>query len=322
MFGINVRAEDHMRIMCIIPEKRDTVFWSEIEDGIRQEAEAEQIELSVIYTETKSAVSSIGINDALEIALLARADAVILSYNDADENTNEALLRARQEGIKIIFVDSDADSRLRDRYVGIDNEEAGYQLARYALSQMEEGSVAFVPIMSNYNDKANFRARIEGIRKAFQDCPDRLTEYKVASDSKIQRVAEIRAQLSEAAPVGALICCNEQVSVMGAQVLDSLAEGGTIGLYGFDRSGETELLLQNGKLSALVSQNNTDLGIESVKAAVGLLGPEQEVADKDVADKEVEDKEVEDKEMANKEEEIHLVEFELLTEGSGSYQGK
>ena len=133
-----------MRIMCIIPEKRDTVFWSEIEDGIRQEAEAEQIELSVIYTETKSAVSSIGINDALEIALLARADAVILSYNDADENTNEALLRARQEGIKIIFVDSDADSRLRDRYVGIDNEEAGYQLARYALSQMEEGSVAFL----------------------------------------------------------------------------------------------------------------------------------------------------------------------------------
>lgn len=59
-----------------------------------------------------------------------------------------------------------------------------------------------------------------------------------------------------------------------------------------------------------------------MKAAVGLLGPEQEVADKDVADKEVEDKEVEDKEMANKEEEIHLVEFELLTEGSGSYQGK
>lgn len=294
-------AEDPARITCVIPDKLDTVFWSDIEDGIREEADAEDVRLSMIYTETGSGAMSINLNDAINIALLSSTDSLILSYNDADEDTDRELKEARRQGIRVVLVDSDAEEELRDGYVGIDNEQAGFELAGYALSQIDPEKKVLLPIMPNYKKKENFIARMQGIREAFEEFPDRLIEFDLPEYAEIQAASEIRKQILNGSGIGAIICCSERMSIMSAQALSSIRESGEttsdeIFLYGFDRSDETEKLLQSGLMKALVSQNSKKMGMESVKIACALLNEEDPENDRS---------------------RIRLVPFELLTDSEG-----
>ena len=260
-------APESFRATAIIPYKPDVVFWKEIGEGLRAEAGRRNVALTMIYTEANEKYVPMDINSALETAILVHTGAIILSFSaDADEKTEELLIRAREEGIYVVLVDNDADASLRDACVTIDNREAGAALGRLAAEGLEDGQKALLVYSGMTEDRMNMAQRLEGIRSVFPE--GQLMEWK--SDEKAPS-QDWSGQLSGGTAIGAVITVSERSTVAASQLLarDPLLSG--IKVYGFDYTEETAPLLSGGSAAAIVGQQPFLMGSKSVETALALL---------------------------------------------------
>ena len=258
------------RMTCIIPDKSGMGYWATIEQAITRRAKELGVEMAVINPSGDNAVGTISLNDAIDIAMLTDTQAIILSYNDTDEITDEKLKEAREMGIRIVFIDRDADRQLRDIYVGIDNEEAGYHLGCMARDSLAEGELAMLVTVPDYLERENFRDRLQGISQAFADCPERLAETTLITNSDPERILELHGVLQEITNVKAMIFCSERMTLIGSQVYKRIGDT-SLRLYGFDLSEKTMETLENGEIEAILYQNNETMGTASVNCALALV---------------------------------------------------
>lgn len=276
-------ASSTRRITGILPTKSEGVYWQEIIAGMEQAAEDLNVNLSIIYTESYDNYPAIDLNSALETATLYQTDAIILSYSkNADTETNRLLLQAKDKGIKIILIDNDANSSLRDAYVGIDNKDAGYRLAWMALEKLSEDQSAVLLYSLQNSDMENISRRIEGIFAAFENASavSRLITLPVNVDTDLQKMEYLEDILESNPQIGAIFTLSERTTITAAQYLAQNNLTDTICIYGFDYTDEAADLLENGELSVVVGQQQNQMGYESIHTAVQLLKEEMMDTDK------------------------------------------
>lgn len=272
-----------MRITSILPAKSEGVYWQEIVDGMERAAGDLGADLSVIYTESYGNYPAIDINSALEMASLYQTDAIILSYSkNADQETDRLLRSAREEGIRVVIIDSDVDETLRDVYVGIDNEEAARSLARTALEELDQEECAVLFYSSNNSNMENISRRIQGIISAFEEAgaSSRLILLPADANTELQRMNALRGALEEYPQTRVIFTLSERVTVVAAQYLAQNSLTDTIHIYGFDYTDEAADLLEKKELSVLIGQQQDEMGYQSVAAAVRLVESEELPSDK------------------------------------------
>ncbi|MCI7812609.1 MAG: substrate-binding domain-containing protein [Lachnospiraceae bacterium] len=272
-------GEANHRITCIIPSRQETVFWKEIDDSIRDAADDCQLELTMLYTNSSEQSMTMSLNDAIETAILFDTEAIITSYTKANADTDELLKRARQAGIYVIFLDCDGPPELRDVYVGIDNEAAGYAIGMYAKNQLEDGEKALLCYSLGEQNIQNFSERLNGIIRAFESCPDSIQTFSLSDSNDLMRILELETYITHNASIKALIATRERATIVSSQLLSRLDMSGEISLYGFDQSDETMSLLENNQITALVCQQHYDMGYQSVILAHQLLEGETLLSD-------------------------------------------
>ena len=275
-------TDPEFRITGILPTKSEGVYWQEIITGMEQAAHDLDVDLSIIYTESYDNYPAIDLNSALETATLYQAGAIILSYSkNADEETDRLLLQAKEAGIRIIMIDNDTDSSLRDAYVGIDNEEAGRRLAQMALDELEEDRSAVLLYSLQNSDMENISRRIQGISSAFESssAASRLLTLPVDAGTDLQRMEYLEEILEKYPQIGAIFTLSERTTITAAQYLAQNNLTDTIRIYGFDYTDEAADLLESGELSVVVGQQQNQMGYESVHTAARLL--EGDVLDTD-----------------------------------------
>ncbi len=261
-------SRERHRITCIIPLRAETAFFSELDKSVRLTADEAETDITMIYTSNSDSSLVIDKNNALEIAMLADTEAIITTYAKVSEETDKLLLQARSKRIPIILIDSDGPAALRDVYVGIDNEAAGYALGKYVLEHLKSGQTAVLPTIDTTRQRPNLSKRIDGVMRAFVDAPDRLQILEMNDVDNLQHALEMEAYLQENSNVGAIVSIWERITLTSAQLLERLGRTGEIGLYGFDQSEETMALLQKGGLQALVCQQHEEMGAQSVLTAL------------------------------------------------------
>lgn len=272
-------SQPNHRITCIIPSRPDTVFWKEIDESIRTAADDLHFDLTMIYTENTERSIVMDLNDAIETALLSDTEAIITSYTKADAETDELLLEARNAGIYVVLIDCDAPAQLRDLYVGIDNEAAGYAVGTYVRDHLAEGEKALLCYTISNQDSQNLTERVDGITRAFQSCPDALEIFSFSDSNDLIRLMELEEYLMQDDSVTALIATRERITITLAQLLSRLHLTDQIPLYGFDQSDETMQLLEDERLRALVCQQHYEMGYQSVVLASDLIDGTTPVSD-------------------------------------------
>ena len=273
---VNVRGadrenEEQHRITVIVPSRSETVYWQEINDSMCLAAEENQVDLSVLYTENNDSYIAMDLNDAVEIAVLTETEAIILPYSKADETTDQLLLQAKAAGIKVVLIDCDSSDELRDAYIGIDNEAAGYALGCYVLKNLGENQKALLTISEISEAKPNIKERVDGLKRAFQEFPQRLQISMVMSDTELGQSIEREDYIKTMDDLGALVAISERGTITGAQLLAQLKLEDKVSLYGFDQTEETMQLLEDGKLKALIGQKHRQMGSKSVETALELI---------------------------------------------------
>lgn len=278
-FGVFVKAtvQTPVRIAAILPQRSDVSFWSDIEEGMKQAADQYNVELSVLYTKSTNPSLALEINPALEIAIMIRPDAILVSYADADERTDQLLLEAREANIKVVLVDNDSDERLRDYCVGIDNATAGQLIAQAVMSELDTGKKA--TLIDFDGQRQNIRQRADGVRQCFQSAGEDLITIILPSETQLERMIELEKMLEQHPDIGAIITCEELSTLSAAHLLSGRGLSDTINLYGFDLTKDTQKLLEENIIRALLVQNPVSMGVESIKASLALINGKSPEAD-------------------------------------------
>ena len=257
-------------VACIIPCYPDIMFWSDIESGMKEAAEALGMDLMMLYTRHTDSSLALSLDDALSIAIYSDVDGIITSYTLADDATDALLSMAHSSGIPVVMIDCDCPEGLRSAYVGIDNETIGQTMSERACSCLEAGECVLLVYTPPSTKQENLSKRLTGIRSVFEAHKGQLSEYPM-DDFSVQSVLALRQRIDDDPSIVSVIAFNENSTLLCARALSGAARGQDVRLYGFDESAATLKLLAEGAIEALACQPNRQMGAKSVETALELI---------------------------------------------------
>jgi ribose transport system substrate-binding protein len=192
------------------------------------------------------------------------ANAIMIAANGPDAIT-AALEEAKAAGVKIIYVDSPANSEAEATFA-TDNKAAGKTAGEEMIKALEaagktEGKIGIVNVNAA---TASTVAREAGFREAFAGTKFELleTQYGEGDAAKSQDIADNYITDGCVGVFGA----NEGGTVGIGNAIKG-AGGGIIGV-GFDKSDAILSLIKDGSIVCTMAQNPDVMGAEGLKAAV------------------------------------------------------
>ncbi len=276
--GDNENKAERYRVTAILPAKSNGIYWKEVVAGIEEAADDIDVDLSIIYTEAYNNYPAIDLNSALEMTILYQADAVIVSYSrNANERTDELLREAKEKGIKIVMIDNDVSEELKNTCVSIDNVKAGSELARLALEDTDKSGTALLIYSVENMRMSNMELRMEGIEQMFEEEGKKnLILLPMEEQSDVRKVELLRKTLEQNPKTDVIFTLSEGSTKNVVQCLSQVEFADQIEVFGFDYTDETADLLEKGKVSVLVGQEQKQMGYESLNTAVKLQNEECE----------------------------------------------
>jgi ribose transport system substrate-binding protein len=216
----------------------------------------------------------------IEDAITRKYQAILLAPLDADALV-PAIERAYDAGVKIILVDSNANTQKRHTLIGTDNGAA----ARLAADEMAK-------VINNTGKIAVINAQ-----PGAGTTMTRENEFKAQIASKYPNIQIVGTQYSDGDPVRALnqatdfmtanpdlvgiYACNEGSTVGAGQGIEQAGRAGRVHLIGWDWTANTLGLVQRGVQDASMVQNPREMGVLGVQYAVDLINGKSIPADAD-----------------------------------------
>lgn len=260
------------RVAAILPQNnkiRATDFWKEVWNGVHDGADSFGFELSEYSSDSVS-----GILERVEIALLAKVEGMILFTSDSANKELLALVNtARRSGVKVVIVDTDIGEENYDAFVGIDNEEAGRQLAAYLMQSYQEGQeiLALNPEASGAVEKRKdaFLSFLE--EKGLQD---HVLTVSLQEENE-ERLLDMQQALDRAEKVKWMVSFDPSCTIQAAETLSRLKLAPELSLIGFGESDSAEEYMENQIISALLVQDNYNMGLLATEKMKKLLDGEE-----------------------------------------------
>jgi ribose transport system substrate-binding protein len=216
----------------------------------------------------------------IEDAVTKQYSAILLAPLDADALV-PAIEKAFAAGVKVVLVDSNANTTKRHTLIGTDNGAAA-RLAADELAKAigEKGKVAVINAQPGAGTTMT-----------------RENEFKAQIASKYPNITIVGTQYSDGDPVKALnqaqdfmtanpdlagiYACNEGSTVGSGQGIEQAGKAGKVALVGWDWTANTLGLVNRGVLNASMVQNPRQMGVLGVQYAVDLINGKSVQADAD-----------------------------------------
>lgn len=241
-------------------------FWNLVIDGANEAGKDYQVELKIM------APSKEGDYDRQKVFILEaikqKPDAIILAAEDYEKNAIEAK-KIKDNGIKLIIMDSGIKGKIEDIMVTTNNFEAGIKMGYRVKKLLVEGGQ--VVIISHSKATLTATERENGIRTVLNDMEDRIVEsYDCGSDSNKAYENTVKA-ISNYEDIKVIAALNQYTAIGAARAIKDLNLSDQIKVVGFDNSKEQIKYLEEGVYDSLVIQNPFYMGYISVEEAVKLL---------------------------------------------------
>ncbi|MGO2603306.1 MAG: ABC transporter substrate-binding protein [Alkalibacterium gilvum] len=196
-------------------------------------------------------------------AISEGADAIMIAASGADAVV-APLEEAKAEGIKIVYVDSPANTKGEATFA-TDNTEAGKTAGEEMIAALKEKGITDGKIgIVNFNSAAETAIkREEGFRNALKDSNFSLmeTQYGEGDTTKSQDIAD---NFISNGAVG-IFATNEGSTVGTGNAIKGSGQD-IIGI-GFDKSDAIYSLIKEGSILSSIGQNPEVMGSEGLKAA-------------------------------------------------------
>lgn len=254
--------------MIYIPKIRDDTndFWTSVISGCKMAAEEYNSELEIMAPDKEENVEEQ--NQLLEKAIEQKPDAILFSPSSMDAS-NDLLKKAKEQGIRITYIDSYTDEELQDLTVATDNVEAGRMLGEYARTLINEDSK--IAIVSHVKGVSTAVEREQGFREGLGDYAKNIVEV-VYCNSLFEKSYELTQELMEKYPDLEMIAGMNEYSAVGVgRAVSDAGAKDQIAVVGVDCSQEAINLMEMGVYKGIIVQKAFRMGYIGVEETIHLL---------------------------------------------------
>ena len=260
--------EERKLSLIYIPKVVDGTndFWKSLILGAKMAAKEYNAEIGILAPSEENDVERQ--NELLKEAIEKKPDAILFSPSSFTES--DALLKeAKEDGIRIGFIDSYTKEAIQDLTVATDNLEAGEKLGKFAATLL--GPEDQIAVVAHVKGVSTAVEREEGFRKGLGKLADNIVEV-VYCDSQYEKSRQLTVELMKKYPDLKMIAgMNEYSSVGAARAVKAAGAKDRIQVVGVDSSQEAVQLMENGVFKGLVVQKAFKMGYMGVKETVLML---------------------------------------------------
>ena len=260
--------EERKLSLIYIPKVVDKTndFWKALILGTKMAAKEYNAEIGILAPSEENDVERQ--NELLKEAIEKKPDAILFSPSSFTES--DALLKeAKEDGIRIGFIDSYTKEAIQDLTVATDNLEAGEKLGKFAATLL--GPEDQIAVVAHVKGVSTAVEREEGFRKGLGKLADNIVEV-VYCDSQYEKSRQLTVELMKKYPNLKMIAgMNEYSSVGAARAVKAAGAKDRIQVVGVDSSQEAVQLMENGVFKGLVVQKAFKMGYMGVKETVLML---------------------------------------------------
>lgn len=260
--------EERKLSLIYIPKVVDGTndFWKSLILGAKMAAKEYNAEIGILAPSEENDVERQ--NELLKEAIEKKPDAILFSPSSFTES--DALLKeAKEDGIRIGFIDSYTKEAIQDLTVATDNLEAGEKLGKFATTLL--GPEDQIAVVAHVKGVSTAVEREEGFRKGLGKLADNIVEV-VYCDSQYEKSRQLTVELMKKYPNLKMIAgMNEYSSVGAARAVKAAGAKDRIQVVGVDSSQEAVQLMENGVFKGLVVQKAFKMGYMGVKETVLML---------------------------------------------------
>lgn len=159
--------------MIYIPKIKDDAndFWTELISGCQMAAEEYNSELEIMAPAKEEDIEEQ--NQLLREAIEKKPDAILFSPSSMSAS-DELLKEAKDQGIRITYIDSYTEEEIQDLTVATDNVEAGRMLGKYARTLLNKDSK--IAIVSHVKGVSTAVEREQGFQRRAGDYADNIVD--------------------------------------------------------------------------------------------------------------------------------------------------
>lgn len=206
---------------------------------------------------------------AMEDAIEKGVDAIIIAPVDS-AGIVPAIQKAKDAGIPVFttntraFVDDPTDVVT---FVGVENEQGGYDIATYMFSQFEGDDPINLIIMDGNRSGQTTLDRIAGIERAIaEDSRINLLDSQEAKFSRAEAQSIMENFLVKHPEIDLVIALNDEMAIGSYTAITAAGRQEEMLISGFDGAPEGLQAVLDGQISATLNQDLPGQGSESVKA--------------------------------------------------------
>lgn len=261
--------------VILIPKQLESVndFWKLVIDGATEASKTYEVELEILGPNKEGSYDMQ--KELIAKAIKKKPDAIILAAEDYEKTSIEAQ-KIKEQGIKLIVIDSGIKGKIEDVMIATNNFEAGIKMG-YRIKKLlaKEGEVV---IMNHSKSTLTGIDRERGIRTTLSDMEERIVaSYDCHSDTTTAYEKTIEA-VNTYPDLKVVAALNQYTALGAAKAIKMLDLSDQIKVVGFDNSIEQVKYLEEGIYDSLIIQNPFYMGYMSVEQTVNLLrGEEVEV---------------------------------------------
>lgn len=236
--------------------------WSKIASGVVQaDIDFNTDTKCILFTQDNKKKQA----EVLEYVLLSGVDGIITGGMEHSEDTEQVLQKAKEAGVPVVFVDSDVEGSHRNCYIGSNNYEVG-KMAGEVFARITDGKGKVCMIVS-YNNNSNQQERISGFKDAVKLYPEIQIQMVIeGKSSALYLQKELPKALNSNRKIDSIVCAEGVSSHYCGKILEE--NGFSVDNYrivGMDYYNDLAPLIENGTYSALVWQNQYEMGYQAVK---------------------------------------------------------
>lgn len=247
--------------IVLITRELDTPFWEKVSEGAKEQAQNDGASLEVWGSYAGNQEDFLR---QIDIAIYAKVDGIIVQGLDTPEFKELTKVKAASHGIPIITVANDVpmEESLRKTFVGSDHFLAGKLIANQLVQDM--GETGQVILMLDSNEQYYQKQRLLGIQDVLGQYSSIEMIESQASESREAGVDAAKDLLNKYPNVDAFIAVHAPFASHIVEEIERRTKLEYYHVYSFDEDSASSLLLEQGKLDAVVEQSPRSMGVISV----------------------------------------------------------
>lgn len=263
--AVNIKDNTQYEIGLII-KARNSEYWMSVVSGIEKAASDYNVTAIILSSETEmyEEQQKKMIYDMIDKGVDALAVSPINSYDCKD-----FVQYANAKGIPILSFDAEISGE-GVPYIGIDNEQAGFDAAKSMVEKI--GKTGSVGIIAGDQRQAPHKKRVEGFLNYLKTYTDIQVDFLEGGYSNRRMSEENLSKLLKTYPDIKGIFTTSAVTALG--VVEYVGSD-DICIASVDAQSDALQEVKEGRLHVLVSQRGYDIGYETVKYMVDSLNGEK-----------------------------------------------